>query len=633
MDTARSDQPTRTRTSTARQPPEADNASTNTVGASVGDEHYVHRDDNHDDNQEDNQEMVDEVDEDDRKTILPVASGDNAEEAEDTADEYAEKKRIDGSDDAKVVPAEAVGKDASRSAVGADSLEVEDGIGKAGLLLLMDAQEEAISSIEPLPASASNHVAASIPGAHAIGGGQLSCLGNDNFTSSTISTSSNFLELLDTIDDEELGGIIGGAFLVEESLAQDIAQEVAAAEVFPQEDLVEAVKLPAESHKNCSSPKKKGYITLCFLLLLLPGMTAIIHALAQSDTAGDTANDDSSSNDVVPSSDNASHHLTHYTPFQDKLRPATVNAINSNSGPYYLANAWMMQDPNLKTYSKKRQLQRFVLAAFYYATHGDNWLRKEGWLDIQVSECDWYSSSANSACSEDHTLRHIELESNNLQGTLPRALFSQRYINDNSSEHFFHGILTLNIANNQISGQVPSLAGAPMLETFAISNNSFTGGLVSRYGGISSLNLRVIKMDYNQIYGDVTKVFQRLPKLEYFDVTSNVFSGELAKEVQHCKNLTFMSVKDNRFMGPIPTEIGLLTQLTDLDLAGNHLLQGAIPSELGMLTNLVRLNMTGTMLSGGIPPESCARIQADTLQISANCSRVGNCSRPACQEN
>jgi len=59
---------------------------------------------------------------------------------------------------------------------------------------------------------------------------------------------------------------------------------------------------------------------------------------------------------------------------------------------------------------------------------------------------------------------------------------------------------------------------------------------------------------------------------------------------------------DLHFVGPVPSIIGLLTKLTDLDLAQNHH-TGTLPSNIGLLTELTSFNLTQNTFTGPLPTE------------------------------
>ena len=66
-------------------------------------------------------------------------------------------------------------------------------------------------------------------------------------------------------------------------------------------------------------------------------------------------------------------------------------------------------------------LQRWVLATFFYSTNGDLWNRKDGWLS-NGNECTWFSTQPSTVCNQDGFVQSIDLQNNNLGGTLPPEL-------------------------------------------------------------------------------------------------------------------------------------------------------------------------------------------------------------------
>ena len=64
------------------------------------------------------------------------------------------------------------------------------------------------------------------------------------------------------------------------------------------------------------------------------------------------------------------------SPLLDLLPGFTVAVLETDmerTTPQFKAYLWMVNDPRVDTYSNDRLLQRYALAAFYYATNGDQW--------------------------------------------------------------------------------------------------------------------------------------------------------------------------------------------------------------------------------------------------------------------
>jgi hypothetical protein len=75
----------------------------------------------------------------------------------------------------------------------------------------------------------------------------------------------------------------------------------------------------------------------------------------------------------------------------------TIVTFASGSDKYgstqALASEWLLHKAT-KCLSEAKMMQRYSLAVFYLRTHGDNWVKKEGWMSIK-DECDWYGISCD----------------------------------------------------------------------------------------------------------------------------------------------------------------------------------------------------------------------------------------------
>ena len=98
--------------------------------------------------------------------------------------------------------------------------------------------------------------------------------------------------------------------------------------------------------------------------------------------------------------------------------------------PQGLAAEWLINQDYSRVCPDKKVVQRWVMAVFYYATNGDDWLQcsldgsdkcgsnppfnsKQRFLS-DISECDW----AGITCNMDDCVTRIEFESNNITGTM-----------------------------------------------------------------------------------------------------------------------------------------------------------------------------------------------------------------------
>lgn len=117
------------------------------------------------------------------------------------------------------------------------------------------------------------------------------------------------------------------------------------------------------------------------------------------------------------------------TDFISSLLNSTKNALLVDNSPQSLALSWLQSDPNLGSYTLERKLQRFALAAIFYATNGtDAWYGQDYWLDYDTHECNWYNTNPKpdeeNVCAANGTNGELVMTQlfqwrNNIVGALP----------------------------------------------------------------------------------------------------------------------------------------------------------------------------------------------------------------------
>jgi len=195
--------------------------------------------------------------------------------------------------------------------------------------------------------------------------------------------------------------------------------------------------------------------------------------------------------------------------------------------PQAEAFSWLLEDENLvslETYTDERILQRYALAVFYFALRGDEWLQRDSWTNHDSHECDWFNlkgelgftyedyQGIRTPCEqgesgEDLVIRHLWLDSNNLNGTLPRELFT---------------MLT-------------------SLKTLSLSFNLYDDQQAVLYD----------ETDENQVFS--LFVDDMNPR------TTTGFSGTIPTEIALLTELEALSLSANGLSGNIPTEVGQLS--------------------------------------------------------------------------
>ncbi|MFK8161990.1 MAG: T9SS type A sorting domain-containing protein [Lewinella sp.] len=228
------------------------------------------------------------------------------------------------------------------------------------------------------------------------------------------------------------------------------------------------------------------------------------------------------------------------------------------------------------------------LLDLYQSANGPNWINRSGWelgnLGLDCDYCQW----AGVVCSPEDRVIALNLEDNNLSGSLPQS-FSEldqisrlnlKRANIGSSISELEGLnrlqtldlfqvnytgpfpaflqnlpflSKLDMANNQMNGQFPDLSGAPLLRELHMDANNFTGPPPT----FENMNqLREVTMQRNEFEGRIPETWtnENLPRLEILDARFGTISG------------------------PVPTWLGTLAGAT-INL-GNNLLSGCYPEGL-----------------------------------------------------
>eukprot|EP00545_Synedropsis_sp_CCMP1620_P007559 CAMPEP_0119003380 /NCGR_PEP_ID=MMETSP1176-20130426/527_1 /TAXON_ID=265551 /ORGANISM="Synedropsis recta cf, Strain CCMP1620" /LENGTH=426 /DNA_ID=CAMNT_0006954979 /DNA_START=169 /DNA_END=1449 /DNA_ORIENTATION=+ len=285
-------------------------------------------------------------------------------------------------------------------------------------------------------------------------------------------------------------------------------------------------------------------------------------------------------------------------------------------------------------------LQRYALAAFYYATNGVEtkytpvnppaWVSSVNWLSDQ-HECEWQGVQ----CSSRMKVNGISMEKNQLTGAIPGDLVLLR-------DH----LETLDFTSNllyMLAPQFSVLEKMEKLETILMNDNyiSTTDGIPSSIGSCSALTK--LRLSYNLIGGSLdAQMFRGLSKLTHLEVESNFLTGNIPNAIGNLENLVYLYMRRNSMKfnlnfvktgklknlfalwldantitGTLPTQLGELTELASLSIT-NGTLTGTIPTELGSITSLRRLWLYGNNLFGTIPTELTKLTDLEVLELQRN---------------
>lgn len=180
-------------------------------------------------------------------------------------------------------------------------------------------------------------------------------------------------------------------------------------------------------------------------------------------------------------------------------------------------------------------------------------------------------------CDKDNRiLQHVELDSNQLTGTLE--------ILENCTALYY-----LNLAFNQLEGELPRLGG-----------------------GISWLLL-----NDNLLNGTIPEeIIGKLDELERLELQNNSFTGRIPENLGVLKWLKRLDLSNNRFFGPVPKSLANLKDLTTLRLSSNAL-SGLLP-DVTNLVGLQHVHLGHNGFKGEFPRAFCAMPNLESLHLRGN---------------
>lgn len=320
------------------------------------------------------------------------------------------------------------------------------------------------------------------------------------------------------------------------------------------------------------------------------------------------------------------------------------NLILSPATPQGKAYAFLVNyDPFFQgTCSVTGLRERFVLMTLYFSTNGENWMEQVGWCG-GTQHCGW----SGITCNNSGSITAIDIESNNLVGTIPQELYA------------LYQLQLINLFANSLSGTIPNWSWLSNLREIDLQQNLLTGNAVPRTlpDGLTSYKvssnqldgtipptiqdwtqLRTLWAGNNQISGTIPTNFGKLNKLtslylfqnrlqgtlptqlgnillEEIWLSNNFFEQQLPESLFFLGSLKIFRLENNVFSGSLPTWIGLLTNLQDLRIDHNNL-AGTVPPQLNQLTDLEELHIGTNFWSGNLPNIFDNMKQLETFDMS-----------------
>ncbi|KAK9266499.1 hypothetical protein L1049_021529 [Liquidambar formosana] len=220
-------------------------------------------------------------------------------------------------------------------------------------------------------------------------------------------------------------------------------------------------------------------------------------------------------------------------------------------------------------------------------------------------------------------IEHIYLQHNKFTGSIPKAFLS------------LSALLTLDIGDNLLSGNIPDLIGLSNLRVLVLRGNHLSGLIPHQLCQLNKISL--MDLSKNSFSGSIPYclnniTFGKIKAGEHVfvkeETTESSFPGLYTYEsalygafsVSEDSEITGVQQGEVEFVTkyrPSTYKGDILNYMSGLDLSCNKL-TGDIPHELGKLSGIHALNLSRNQLKGSIPSSFSNLTQIESLDLSYN---------------
>ena len=277
-----------------------------------------------------------------------------------------------------------------------------------------------------------------------------------------------------------------------------------------------------------------------------------------------------------------------------------------------------------------------VLVDLYNSTNGSLWTN--AWNLSHPLDSFYGVVLNNGEC-----VRALNLENNNLDGTLPSSI-------GNLSQ-----LLHLRVADNQISGTIPTTIGSlTQLRTLNVLRNNLTGTIPTAIKDLT--NLEFLQLGGNNLVGTLPAGIDQLTEIEILNLAGTTLTGGLPTGIGKLTKMRILAISNSTIGGTLPDGFGNLTSLeaaflSNCGLSGSlpdtfmnlqvletlyldsNQVSGSFPASIANCTSLVDLRFQNNQLTGSLPADmgnmqALGIIWGYNNQLTGSIpASIGNCSR------
>lgn len=194
--------------------------------------------------------------------------------------------------------------------------------------------------------------------------------------------------------------------------------------------------------------------------------------------------------------------------------------------------------------------EKATLVALYEATNGDGWDESTLWRTTSPV-CSWAGIECeNGSDDDDNGVTGINLEDNNLVGSLPTSIWTLPFLK------------SLNLKDNfEVHINLEGLSSAENLELMYLSGTRVD----SLYGIAQGSAIRQLHLTDCGISGPLPdEIYDMQDSLEGLFIAYNAFTGTISTRIGRLIKLESFYAYDNDFHGTIPTQIGQMSNLHNI---------------------------------------------------------------------